>query len=268
MTDTFKEFEHQRWQSAVDQYDASFGKLTEQTVPRMLDVLAVKPGTRFLDVACGPGFLTSEAARLGAQVLGVDFSAAMIDRARQNHPGLAFQIGDAEMLEDLASGSFDAAGMNFGILHLSNPEQAVRELHRVLGPGGRAAFTVWRKPDEAVGFAIVLRAIEQHGNPNLLLPEGPPFFFYSEPRQSERLLTACGFSHRIETLKLTWKLSGPDELFEAFYHGTARTGGLLRRQSPDDLARIRAAVRQAAQAYVHDGVVVIPMPAQLSWGVK
>ena len=66
MIDEFKAFELQGWQGAVAQYDASFGRLTQQTVPRMLDVLGVSAGTRFLDVACGPGYLTAQAARRGA----------------------------------------------------------------------------------------------------------------------------------------------------------------------------------------------------------
>jgi ubiquinone/menaquinone biosynthesis C-methylase UbiE len=274
MTDEFKEFEHQGWESAADQYDSSFSRLTQQTVPRMLEVLGVSaqnPGMRFLDVACGPGYMTAEAAQRGAQAVGVDFSAAMIDKCcplAQRDGRLTFQVGDAENLAGFQDNSFDAAGMNFGILHLSNPQKAVRETHRVLVRGGRAAFTVWRRPEEAVGFALVLRAIEEHGNPNLPLPQGPAFFQYSDPAECERLLATCGFSHQVETLLLTWKLSSPDELFTAFCQGTARTGGLLRRQKPDDLARIREAVRESALEYAQRGDVIIPMPAQLAWGEK
>ena len=94
----------------------------------------------------------------------------MIEKAKSHYPPLTFQVGDAEKLDGFADGTFDAAGMNFGILHLSNPEQALREMYRVLAPAGRVAFTAWCKPDEAVGFSLVLRAIEQHGNANLPLP--------------------------------------------------------------------------------------------------
>jgi ubiquinone/menaquinone biosynthesis C-methylase UbiE len=268
MADDFKEFEHQRWESAVDQYDSSFGRLTQQTIPRMLEVLGGSAQTRFLDIACGPGYLTAEASRCGAAATGIDFSAAMIEKARLRYPSLTFEVGDAERLDGLADGSFDAAGMNFGILHLSDPERALREMHRVLARAGRAAFTVWRPPEEAVGFSLVLRAIEKHGNPNLPLPKGPAFFNYSEPEECRRLLDMCSFTQHIETLNLTWRLADPDEVFQAFYHGTARTGGLLRAQQPADLARIREAVCEAAQTYVQQGEVVIPMPAQLAWGVK
>jgi len=269
MANDFKNFEHQGWEAAADRYDASFSRLTRQTVPRTLELLGVSTNTRFLDIACGPGYMTAEASRLGAHAVGVDFSAAMVDRARRHYPGLTFQIGDAENLADFADGSVGAAGMNFGILHLANPAAALREMHRVLVPKGRAGFTVWRRPEEALGFSIVLRAIEKHGNPNLPLPQGPAFFQYSDPAECENLLKKSGFDGcQVETLKLEWKLTHPDELFTAFYNGTARTGGLLRRQAPGDLARIREAVREAALAYSHQGEVIIPMPAQLAWGVK
>ena len=119
-----------------------------------------------------------------------------------------------------------------------------------------------------MGFSLVLWPIEKFGDPNLALPPGPPFFKYSDPAECERLLESAGFTYHVEVLNLTWKLSGTDELFQAFLHGTARTGGLLRRQRPDDLAKIRAAVVEAAQAYIDHDEVIIPMPAQLAWGER
>jgi len=264
----FKQFELQGWEASVDQYDTSFGRLTRQTVPRMLDVLAVTQGTRFLDIACGPGYLAAAAAEQGASAAGVDFSPAMVERAKHYYPKLAFTVGDAENLHGFADGSLDAVGMNFGILHLADPEKALRAVYRVLAEGGRAAFTVWRPPHEAIGFALVLKAIEQFGNSAVPLPQGPAFFQYSDPDECARLLERCGFSHNIETVNLSWKLENPDELFSAFYQGTARTGGLLRRQRPEDLAKIRATVRDAALEHRVNGEVVLPMPAQLAWGIR
>jgi SAM-dependent methyltransferase len=59
--------------------------------------------------------------------------------------------------------SFGAVGISFGMLHFPHPERALAEAFCVLQPGGRIAFTVWATPDKAVGFAMVLKAIEAHG---------------------------------------------------------------------------------------------------------
>src|SRR6266542_3168776 len=156
----FRNFEHAGWESIPDEYHQAFGNLTSQAI--------------------GP--LLAAAAKRGATVLGVDFSAAMVAYAQQLHPSVEFRQGDAERLP-LGSGLFDAAAMNFGILHLGQPEAALVEAHRVLRTGGRFAFSVWARPEETIGFGIVLRAVERHGEPRVELPEGPPFFRYSDPEE-------------------------------------------------------------------------------------
>ena len=75
----------------------------------------------------------------------------MIAAARARNPDIEFREGDAEQLP-LSDDSFDAAVMNFGILHLARPDQALVQACRVLRAGGRFAFTVWAKPEDAVGF--------------------------------------------------------------------------------------------------------------------
>ena len=110
----------------------------------------------------------------------------------------------------------------------------------------------------------MLQAIETHGDPNVPLPEGPPFFRFSNPAENERTLRTIGFTNlSIKEVQQMWRLSSPDDLFVAFYEGTARTGGLLRTQSREALEGIRAAVIKAARAYEKDGDVEIPMPAIL-----
>jgi SAM-dependent methyltransferase len=127
----------------------------------------------------------------------------MIAAARQQHPGIAFQEGDAAALP-FAEASFDAVVMNFGLLHLAQPEAALADACRVLRPGGRYAFTVWASPDQAVGFGMVLRAVEELGVKDVPLPEGPPFFRFSDVAESRRALEAAGFHDvTVRTLPLT-----------------------------------------------------------------
>ena len=115
----------------------------------------------------------------------------------------------------------------------------------------------------------MLRAIEAHGDPNVQLPEGPPFFRFSDPAESERVLRTIGFANpSITEVQQMWQLSLPNDLFVAFYEGTARTGGLLRAQSRKALHSIRTAAIKAASAYEKNGVVQIPMPAILTSAQK
>ena len=269
MHSAFKEFEHDAWQNVVDQYDASFSRLTQQSIPAVLDVLQVRPGTSILDVVCGPGYLAAAARRLGARASGADFSALMIERARAFHPDIAFAEGDAESLEAYADSSFDAVAMHFGILHLDRPENALNAMHRVLKPGGRLAFTAWGAQATVPGFAIPLKAIQLRGDPEVQIPPGPPFFQYSDPANCRDALARCGCRDiGTKTVGQTWMFNAPDEFFEALLKGTARTGGMLKRQSAARLAAIRDDICTAAKAYLADGKLVLPMPALLSWGTK
>ncbi|HEX7790200.1 MAG TPA: methyltransferase domain-containing protein [Afipia sp.] len=269
MHSAFKEFEHGAWQNVVDQYDASFSRLTQQVVPAMLDVLGVKPGTFILDVACGPGYLAAAAQQMGAKARGVDFSAMMVTRALALHPAIPFDEGDAESLENYADNSFDAVAMNFGILHLDRPENALKAMHRLLKPGGKLAFTAWGMQNTVAGFAIPLKAIQMFGDPGVQLPPGPPFFLYSDPGHCREALARCGYA-AIDTkiVDQTWIFGSPDEFFEALLHGTARTGGMLKRQPPERLQTIKANICSAANANLENGKIVLPMPAHLVWATK
>jgi SAM-dependent methyltransferase len=173
-------------------------------------------------------------------------------------------VGDAEALP-YQERSFDAVVMNFGVLHLSRPEAAFAEARRVLASSGRFAFTVWRPPEEARGFALMLRAIETAGDSQVPLPPGPPFFRFSDPAECELALSAAGFANvRATVLPLAWSVPSADELYEAFYAGTARTGGLLRAQSHEAAAAIRETVRASCVEFLQpDGSLRIPMPALL-----
>src|SRR5262249_53735440 len=162
---------HGGWQVAAEHYSRTFGTLTVQATEPILDAVRTAPGTRLLDVASGPGYVAAAAARRGATVIGVDFSAAMVAEARERYPQLTFEDGDAEALS-FPAGRFDAVVMSFGLLHLARPDAAIREAHRVLAPGGRYAFTVWASPDKAVGFGTVLRAMQAHGTTDVGLPDG------------------------------------------------------------------------------------------------
>lgn len=264
----FREFEHAGWEGAATAYAEHWGALTQQAVAPLLDAVDAGPGVKLLDVASGPGYVAAAAAARGAAATGVDFSAVMVADARRRYPGVEFQEGDADALP-FADASFDAVTIAFGILHFEHPEQALAEAYRVLRPGGRVAFTVWATPDRAVGFAIVLRAVETHGNPNVPLPAASPFFRFSDPAEPCRVLTAIGFRDpSVTEVPQTWRLASPAQFFEAMQDGTVRTQGLLRAQTPAALAAIGTAVREAAAPHQRGATLELPMPAVLARATK
>jgi ubiquinone/menaquinone biosynthesis C-methylase UbiE len=264
----FREFEHSGWQGIPRQYHEAFGELTTQSIEPLLNAAIVEKGTKVIDIASGPGYVAAAAARRGATVIGVDFSAAMVAEAQRRNPDVEFREGDADQLP-LGDCLFDAAVMNFGILHLARPGQAFSEACRVLCTGGRFAFTAWAKPDEAIAFGIVLRAIAVHGDPNVPLPEGPPFFRFSDPEECVRCLEASGFeSPNVVKVQQTWRLPSVDSLFEFMQGSTVRTAGLLRAQKPEVLENIRDAIKEEVKKYRQGSSIDLPMPAILGSGIK
>jgi SAM-dependent methyltransferase len=259
--EAFRKFEHAGWEAIPEHYHQAFGTLTIQTIGPLLDAVRVKSGTKFLDIATGPGYVAAAAAKRGATVLGVDFSAAMLQQARQLHGGIDFRKGDAEQLP-LGNGLFEAAVMNFGILHLGQPDVALLEAWRILRARGHFAFTVWAEPTETVGFGIVLRAVEAYGEPRVKLPEGPPFFRFSDPAECVRTLVAAGFeAPSVVKVPQLWRLPAGDALFHVMKSSTVRTAGLLRHQRPAVLDEICEAMRAETEVYRKGDIVELPMPA-------
>jgi len=262
----FKSLEHAGWSDpgVSATYESYFTSLTSQSIGPLLDAVGAGPGVRLLDVASGPGHLAFEAAKRGATVVGCDVSPSMVEIARRLYPNVEFRAGDAEDLP-FEDASFDAAVMNYGLLHLSRPELAIQEAFRVLRAGGRFAFTVWAPPDRARGFGLILDAVASVGNANVPLPPGPPFFRFADGAESMRVLKATGFTDvKVIDVPQRWQLSDANALLEVFEEGTVRTRALLKGQTPQQIAAIRAAVAHSARQFAVGGHLDIPMPAVLS----
>lgn len=103
---------------------------------RAADLAQAGPGRRVLDVATGTGDLAIELARRGATVVGSDFSEGMLARAREKAPQIDWELGDALALP-YPDDSFDAATVGFGARNFSDLEAGLREMARVVRPGGR-----------------------------------------------------------------------------------------------------------------------------------
>jgi ubiquinone/menaquinone biosynthesis C-methylase UbiE len=266
-TVSFKEAERAGWSEKAPVYDDFAGRITAGAVGPLLDAVGLRPGMAFLDICSGTGILAAAAAQRGAVVDAIDFAAPMVAEAAQRFPDIAFAHGDAEAL-GFADRSFDAAACGFGMLHLADPDQALREAHRVLRAGGRYAFTVWRGPPDHDFFRLVSEAIAAHGQ-SVELPPAPPMFRFADHSEARRAMEAAGFTDvAVTDLPLAWQIEGPRDVLAYVEKCTMRIAMVLDRQTAAARARIHDAILAGASAFDRGGRYEVAWPAVLISGMR
>jgi len=211
---------------------------TTPVAARLVRFAGIVPGERVLDVGTGTGVVAVSAARAGASVSALDLSPALIEEARANGalaacPDIAWTEGDAEDLP-YPDASFDVVLSQFGHMFAPRPDVVVREMRRVLRPGGRVAFATW-PPEHLVGrmFAMIGRhlppppgaaAPPQWGNPAVVTERlgvlfDTPFF-----ARGTMVFPALSMSHYRGFLERT---IGPlQKLVEAYAQDPAKLSAL------------------------------------------
>jgi ubiquinone/menaquinone biosynthesis C-methylase UbiE len=265
---SFKEMEQSGWHAKASEYDALVGQITNQAMGALLDAAGVVAGMRLLDVACGPGYGAGAAAARGAKAVGVDFAEAMVAEAIKNFPSAEFQLGDGEKLS-FEDSSFDAVICPFGLLHMLEPEKAVREAFRVLRSGGRYAFSVWATPDSHEFFALILSAIQTHGNMDVSLPPAPPIFRFSDPEECKTVLENAGFTDtNVKEIAPIWRATSGQQIFDVIYKSSVRIAAIMELQSPEALEEIHKDILKGAEAYTKGDIYNIAWPAVIASGSK
>ncbi len=150
--------------SAADIYEAFFvPALFEEWVGPVLGRAGAKAGERALDVACGTGVLARAAlARVSpdGKVTGLDRNEGMLAVARRKEPAIDWRVGLAESLpfEDAA---FERVISQFGLMFFEDRAAALREMWRVLRPGGRMVVAVWDRLEETPGYAAMVSLLDR-----------------------------------------------------------------------------------------------------------
>jgi SAM-dependent methyltransferase len=181
----FKQAQKEGW--------AHFAPLEAITTPaaaRLVLYAGVGHEARVLDVGCGTGVVAITAARLGARATGVDLTPKLLERARDNSMTAAVDVewreADAEELP-FGDGQFDIVLSQFAHMFAPRPNVAIREMLRVLRPGGTVAFSTW-PPELLIGRIMALAARYAP-----LPPEIPSPVLWGEPSVvRERLGSAVG----------------------------------------------------------------------------
>ncbi len=151
---------HEAWEENAAVWDAKMGEEGNDFFrilcwPAMLDLLALRPGLRVLDIGCGNGLTSRKLAELGAEVTAFDFSANLIALAKERqlakqretvHPArIAYHVADATdetALLQWGTSAFDAAIANMVLFDIADIEPLFRALPRLLKPGGVFVFSL------------------------------------------------------------------------------------------------------------------------------
>ena len=167
---------------------------------------SLKAGGSALDVACGSGKLTAELDRVAGRkgrVVGLDFSPQMLEVARRDHPGIEFVEGDALKLP-FDDAEFDASTIAFGLRNLADPVGGLREMRRVVKPGGRSVVLEFvRPPENLVGgaYRLYLRTLlpaiggALSGQPAAYRYLSDTVDSYRTPDELRAMAAAAGWSH-------------------------------------------------------------------------
>src|ERR1700691_669774 len=149
------------WDLAAVDYESLWQAQLAEAQDALLELASPTVTERVLDIACGTGLFSLEPAGAvgpSGHVLGVDLSERMIDAAQRRArdaklPNCSFARMDAETLA-LPDASFDVVLCALGLMYMPDPEQAVREMRRVLRPGGRVSLAVWGEQSKCGWSAV------------------------------------------------------------------------------------------------------------------
>lgn len=195
--DAKRRYTRRLFATIADRYDLitrvlSFGR-DQAWKARLIDLAAVRRGTRALDLACGTGDLTFLAADRGAAVVGLDFTARMLELARAKSRGRSvhWTLGDMGRLP-FASGGFDLLTAGYGLRNVPDLETALAEMFRVLRPGGRLCSLDFDRPDSPVVRAVYLTYLTIVGSTLGLILHGDPDTYRYIPASIRRYPGARG----------------------------------------------------------------------------
>lgn len=256
--------------SPADVYDEQFvPALFAQWGPLLCDEAALAPGQRVLDVACGTGALTlSAAGRVapGGAVVGLDANPQMLAVARRKRAsGIEWVDGRAEALP-FADASFDAVVSQFGLMFFDDRAAALREMWRVLRPGGKLAVAVCDALDRSPGYAALAGLLERLFGRTVADAFRSPFVLGDE-RVLRALCADAGLAGaKVAQRQGLVRFDSIDALVSTERACVWTLGGLL-----DDaqFERLRTEAQQVFRPFVDTGgQVVFTMPALVIRAVR
>jgi SAM-dependent methyltransferase len=239
----------------------------------------IDPGQAVLDVATGPGEpALSLAAIVGAKgrVIGVDVVPAMIDAAgreagRRRLCNASFRVAPADELP-FDDESFDAVVSRFGVMFFPSPQEGIREMLRVLKPGGKLAVAVWHHARNNPYFSILSELLERFVESPPLDADAPDAFRFAPPGKLLQVAREAGLADAKERL-LEFSIDAPLSL-EGFWgvrtEMSDKLRGKLAQLSEVQVDEIKSAFLETARGYSSERGVSFPAEVLLvsGWSIR
>lgn len=218
MTELSADQRPEGWSAGAAGYHAEFAPHTAPYAADMADALAVVPEHRVLDVAAGTGAFSLTVARRGASIVATDFAPGMVEvlsglLAAEGLPGRAEQA-DGQAL-GFGDDSFDAGCSMFGLMFFPDAGAGLRELRRVVRPGGRVGIGTWDLEQFTLQRAVrgALAAVFEGFTP----PPPPVWAPLGDADGLRAAMEAAGLTDvEVRPVTRSWRLADPEGFFRSF----------------------------------------------------
>jgi SAM-dependent methyltransferase len=233
----------------------------------MIEHAQLQPGQQVVELAAGPGdtgFLAAEVIRPGGRLISSDGTEAMLEVARARAEQLGVDNVEFKQLQlewiDLPTASADAILCRWGVMLSLDPEAALREMRRVLRPGGRVALAVWDEAARNPWATVPNGVFVERGLIPPPQPDAPGPFALGAPGRLQELLESAGFVEVVvEPVEVGRTFADADEFLAESLDLSAMLSEALEASAEDERAAIRAAVAERLAPFVGaDGSTHVP----------